>query len=171
MPLLLAAASQPAAAQTGTHSCPATVTAQYEKVAAYPSDGARGSIQGFTPQLSPAGPLRLIMAQLAIAHGGEAVPSELLPPDELAYVVGRPMRWTLWDGRPPEPIGIVHLVCEYEGGLVLHRALGQRVRQCSLASAAVASPARARGKAEPKTEPAPAAGLRPLIARAVFSCR
>jgi hypothetical protein len=149
----------PAHAQAGNHACPPTVVAQYERVGAYAPDGARGATLGFTPLFAPPAPLRLAVAQLALAHSGEPVPSELLPPDELSYSLGRPMRWTLWDGRDPEPRAVVHLVCEYEGGLVLHRPLGNRIRACSLASLPL--------KPAPKTP----SGLRELASKAVFSCR
>ena len=158
--LLLAAGLLPslAAAQPANHSCPATVVAQYQQVDAYAPDGARGATGSFAAVFAAPAPLRLTVAQLALAHGGEPVPSELLPPDELSYTLGRPMRWTLWDGQLPEPRGVVHLVCEYEGGLVLHRPLGNRIRACTLASAPL--------------RPAPkGSGLREFAARAVFSCR
>ena len=142
----------------GTHTCPPSVVGQYQRVAAFDPDGPRGATLGFTPNFSPAAPLRLTVAQLGVAHGGELVPSELLPPDELSYTLGRPMRWTIWDGQSPEPDGVVHLVCEYEGGLVLHRPLGKRIRSCTLASA----PLKVSGRSPVQRE---------LAAKAVFSCR
>lgn len=159
--LLGVVAPDPVAARQpppGTHTCPASVVGQYQRVAAFDPDGPRGSTLGFTLNFGTPAPLRLTVAQLGVAHGGELVPSELLPPDELSYTLGRPMRWTIWDGQSPEPDGVVHLVCEYEGGLVLHRPLGNRIRSCTLASA----PLKVKGRSPVERE---------LAAKAVFSCR
>lgn len=151
------AAAAASAANAG-NSCPATVTGQYEKVAAFQADGAGSSIDGFTPMFTPMATLRLVNAQLAVAHGGEKVPSEMLPPDDIAASMGRTMKWTLWDGRPPEPLGVVHLLCEYEGGLLLHKPVGRTVRSCELVSAVQ--------KPTPKS-----ATPRVVATKAVFNCR
>lgn len=168
------------------HACPTLISAQYERVAAFSIDGPAGSIEGLTPLFTPRAPLRLVAAQLALAHGAESVPSELLPPDGLVIVPGRPMNWTLWDGQPPEPVAVVHMVCEYEGGLMLHRPIGRSVRACALdtqvqraakSRKGTKPAARAGGKgaaapaeaAPPPDEPQPP--LRPVLSRAVFSCR
>lgn len=184
--LLCAATAARAAKQAASPglSCPTVVTAQYERVAAFSIDGRLGSIEGMTPVFFPRSTLRLVSAQLALAHGGETVPSELLAPDELAIVLGRPMKWTLWDGQPPEPVSVVHLACEYEGGLLLHRPIGRTVRSCSLDTQLQQRPkggratAKSPGKAavrgpEPDDAPGEAAPppLRAALSRAVFTCR
>lgn len=156
--LACAATSAAPKAQAPTISCPPTTSATYQRVIPFSPDGPAGSLGDFKPVFAPGSTLRLLVAHLGVAHGGEAVPSEMLPPDELSYTLGRPMKWTIWDGRPPQPVGIVHLVCEYEGGLTLHRPLGNLVRTCTLTSAA-------------QKPNAKSATLREVASKAVFSCR
>jgi hypothetical protein len=167
--LLLVLAALPATAQPATPgavvpsaSCPPTLTAQYQRLSGFAVDGSAGAIDGLTPLFFPGSVLRLVGSSLGLAHGSEIAPSDLPPPDELVLVPGRPAQWTLWDGRAPAPTAVVHMVCEYEGGLTLHRALGRGVRSCRL-----------------DTQPAAGAGAaarepvlpRRRLARAVFSCR
>lgn len=138
--------------------CPASIVGQYSRLAAFAVDGPRSSVDGWVPQFEPHSPMRLVSPHIAVAHGGEAVPSEQLPPDQLTFSLGKPMKWTIWDGRPPEPSGIVHVVCEYEGGLILHRSVGRTVQSCTLQSAS--------------SKPNAKNGLvREVATRAVFTCR
>ncbi len=173
----------PLEARAETFQCPPTVQAQFNKISAFSPDRAEGSIQGLAQVFSPRS-LRLLVAQLALAHGGEAVPSEMLAPDSLAYQLGRPMTWTLWNGQPPEPVGKLHLVCEYEGGLMLHKPVNSQIRRCEL-STQVIMPAGRRGTADKaktkgknsraQEETAKGAGeaasVRPVASKAVFNCR
>lgn len=155
---LLAGAAPLVAAQQLQVQCPSTITGQYTRLAAFSVDGPKASIDGLVPQFEPRSTMRLVAPRLAMAHGGEQLPSEALPPDQLTFELGKPMKWTLWDGRPPEPTGVVHIVCEYEGGMLLHRSLGRSVRQCTLESRAARPDAR-NGLA------------REVATRAVFTCR
>lgn len=146
----------PAAGKGAT--CPAQLDLQYQKLAAYPPDGAAGSVAGFQPRFEPRTPARLIHAQLAAAHGGSGNPTELLPPDELNFTPGRPARWSLWNGGSPEPTEEIFVVCDYEGGLRLQYSVGTRIRGCTLASAG-------------QKPAANAPGTRTVLTRAVFACR
>jgi hypothetical protein len=155
-------------------SCPPLVTAQYERISAFGPDGSQGSVEGLTPVFFPDVRLRLVSAQLARAHGGETVPSEMLPPDELAYVLGRPMTWTIWDGQPPAPSAVAHIVCEYEGGMMLYRPLGRTVRACKLTTQLPRPDARGRGSKASAQAIAPGTlpqAQRPVATRALFTCR
>ncbi|MCE2659758.1 MAG: hypothetical protein ACOVOG_07185 [Rubrivivax sp.] len=153
-----AAVAGPASAQQVQIQCPASIVGQYSRLGAYAVDGPKSSIDGWSPQFDDRSTMRLVSPRIAIAHGGEALPSESPPPDQLTFVLGKPMKWTLWDGRPPEPQGVVHVVCEYEGGLLLHRALGRTVQHCTLQSAS-AKPNAKNGL------------LREVATRAIFTCR
>lgn len=155
------------AANARSFNCPPVVQAQYSRLSAFGPDGAEGSVEGLTPLFFPRTPLRLVSAQLARAHGGEEVPSDLLPPDGLVIVPGRPMTWTLWNGEPPAPVAIAHVVCEYEGGLMLHRAIGADVRRCALETQL--QRASRHGGAKRTTDDDDEA-VRPVVTRAVFSC-
>lgn len=172
-------------------SCPATISGQYDRVTGLSADGTAGSIEGLTPVFLAPAALRLVSAQLALAHGVDRVPSELLPPDGLVITPGRPMKWTLWSGELPEPVALVHIVCEYEGGLMLHRLIGRTVRSCTLDTQLQKAAGKARGagaaqgssratkdaapegkgKAAVVSTPAASRSLRPVLTRAVFSCR
>jgi hypothetical protein len=123
-----------AVAQTVQIQCPSTVVGQYSRLGAYVVDGPQSSIDGWSPQFEARSTLRLVAPRIGVAHGGETLPSENPPPDQLTFSLGKPMKWSIWDGRPPEPQGVVHIVCEYEGGLVLHREIGRQVQQCTLQS-------------------------------------
>ncbi len=142
--------------------CPPTLTAQYQRLSAFPVDGAAGAVDGLTPLFFTGSALRLVASGLGLAHGSDAVPADLPPPDELVLVPGRPAQWTLWDGRAPAPTAVVHLVCEYEGGLMLHRPVGRGVRACRLDTQLAA------GGAAAAREPAL---NRRRLARAVLACR
>lgn len=139
-------------------ACPPSVALQYRSIAAVKSDGPSGAIQDFTPGFLADERVRLVGAHVAVVHGGGTGFTEVLQPDELVYRPGRPMRWTLWDGREPEPTDDVLAYCEYEGGLVLQKRLGTRIRHCNLVSAV------ARREA---SGPPPA---REAISRAAFNC-
>jgi hypothetical protein len=156
--VLLAALAPPAGAQQVQVQCPASIVGQYSRLGAYAVDGPKSSIDGWSPQFDDRSTLRLVSPRIAVAHGGEALPSESPPPDQLTVALGQPMTWSLWDGRPPEPQAVVHVVCEYEGGLLLHRALGRTVRHCTLQSAS-AKPNAKNGL------------LREVVTRAIFTCR
>ncbi len=148
----------PAPAAGKNASCPPQLDLQYQKLAAYPPDGAAGSVDGFQPRFDPRTPARLIHAQLGAAHGGSGNPTELLPPDELNFTPGRPARWTLWNGGSPEPAEEIFVLCDYEGGMRLQFSVGTRIRGCTLATAG--------------QRPSPQAPTtRTLLTRAVFSCR
>ena len=155
IPLLFASAVQ---AQSLQIQCPASVTGQYSRLAAFAADGARGSIDGLAPIFEPRSAMRLVNPHIAVAHGGESTPSENLPPDQLSFTLGKPMKWSIWDGRPPEPSGIVHVVCEYEGGVILHKALTRTVKHCALDS--VSSKPNSKNNLS-----------REVATRAVFNCR
>lgn len=152
----------PDRASAAAANCPSTVAAQYQRLSGFPVDAAAGAIDGLTPLFFPGSVLRLVGARLGLAHGGETAPSDLLPPDELVLTPGRPAQWTLWDGSAPAPTAVVHMVCEYEGGLVMHRPLGRSVRSCRLdTQLAAGGAAAAREPALPRRR----------LARAVFACR
>jgi hypothetical protein len=154
-----AAASKAAATPPGKLvSCPPQLAVHYQKVTRHSPDGVDSVISDFTPQFEVHTPVRLVGVQLAAAHGGSTSPSETLNPDELNFVPGRPARWSLWNGRPPEPTEEIFVQCDYEGGLRLQQSLGSGVHGCQLASAAQ--------KPGPKD-----VTTRTILARAVFTCR
>jgi hypothetical protein len=139
-------------------SCPTSVALQYRSIAAVKADGPAGAIQDFTPGFLADERVRLVGAHVAVVHGGGTGFTEVLNPDELIYRPGRPMRWTLSDGREPAPTDDVLVYCEYEGGLVLQKRLGARIRHCNLVSAVARRDA---------SGPPPA---REAISRAAFNC-
>jgi hypothetical protein len=178
--VLCSVGARPALAQVV--NCPVSVSAQFKQIAPVKSDGAQAAITDFEAAFVANAQVRLVGAHIAVVHGGGASFSEVLHPDELVYRPGRPMRWTLWDGRPPEPTEEVLVHCEYEGGLVLYRSLGSKIHQCTLTSALLpsgAKPAKAgakgatKGKPRPSPEPsAPALPqAREILAKGNFSCR
>lgn len=174
----------PGLTQAESFQCPATVQGQYSRVTAFAPDGTDGALVGMGQVFTPRH-LRLLVAQLALAHGGEAVPSDMLPPDSLSYQLGRPMSWTLWNGQPPEPEGKLHLVCEYEGGLMLYKPVNSKLRRCDLSSQVIQPSGKRAAVDQTKNKGKPASSaavgnkgtsaefqsVRPVAGKAVFSCR
>lgn len=173
--------------------CPPSVNLQVKTIAPFGPDGAAGSIRGFGQVFSPRR-VRLVGAEIGMVREGETAPSFALEPDDLTAKIGRRSVFTLWNGLPPTPDGVLHLVCEYEGGLLLNRPVGSRIRRCELDTALLSSAAgtagsgkatakpprkdKAAGEAERAATQAQAAGhstevgqRRPIAARAVLTCR
>jgi hypothetical protein len=173
--------------------CPASVSLQIKSVAPFAPDGADGSIRGFGQVFSPRR-VRLVGAEIGMVREGETAPSFALEPDDLSAKLGRRSVFSLWNGLPPAPEGVLHLVCEYEGGLLMNRPVGSRIRRCELdtgllgSAPKAASPAKSTDKATRKDKPAveaerasaqdQAAGYstevgqrRPLAKHAVLTCR
>ncbi len=188
------------AVQAQTVQCPPSVRLQVKQIAPFAPDGAAGSIRGFAQTFSPRR-VRLVGVELGTVRDSELAPSFPLQPDDLMVQLGRRSVWTLWNGLPPAPDGVLHLVCEYEGGLSLNKPVGARIRQCELNTAVQGRATEAVGKSKPqakgkaaaadkrdKTETAAAsdrqssdtgaatypveqAQTRPVIGRAVLTCR
>jgi hypothetical protein len=152
-------------------SCPPIVQARYEQLRALSPDDAGAGLRPYFQHGLPA-TVRLVEAQLGLAHAGEGAPSEALPPDELAFSIGRPMNWTLWNGLPPEPRAEVHVICHYEGGMMLYKPLGRRIRGCSLETQPVQQKRpRKASKVSPEEVLVQAPGVRAILAKVQFRCR
>jgi hypothetical protein len=178
-------------AQSQTLQCPPSVRLQVKSVAPFAVDGSAGVIRGFGQVFSPRR-VRLVGVEIGVVREGESFPLFPLQPDDLASPMGRRAVYTLWNGSPPAPDGELHLVCEYEGGLVLNKSVGRLIRRCELTTqlqgkaqdkarqppARPANTATAKKAAEADADaqaatafPVDAAATRAIATRAVLACR
>lgn len=124
-----------ATAQTGgnRHACPTTLDLTYTQIGKLDFGGPpdpKLDLTGWQPRYAPA-TARLLAAGVADADGSGQMQS-IVPDNADSAKPGEPTLYTVWAKGQKQPTSPAYITCEYEGGLMLRKALPATTRSCSV---------------------------------------